>query len=495
MRGNEGLYWKDMKLQNAGYTWDYFAPQILEEPFVDFENGELLPEGPGYRALIVYQESLPVETAEKLLVMAKKGLPVLFVDGVNETIRPGGITKTHRKAAIQTPFHDGNDERLQKIVAEMKSLANVRVAEHQEDVYQILQEMDIRPITEFAESNKHILTHVQEADGKLFVYAYNMQYSETEAFSFTMKVRGVGKTYEIDCWNGTVKEVGSYRQEDGRTVLDLTLAPGAACMYVIDQNEAANLHVVSHTFAVIEKEGEQLLAKAAAAGTYEAVLSDGTKREISVEVPNDIDLPSWTLEVEDWNEGEKKEIIEDRGLGIVTKEVYYETEKTKISVGETALKPWKEIEAVGPEVSGIGRYHTTFELPEEWSEKNGAVLKIESVNKHTVRVWVNKKQADVVDFDALTVDVSDLLQSGENEICVEVTTSLNNRLLARGYYEKGKAFSMALAANANNANVGMEENQAEAGAESMPLFDVHTTVADYGMVGEVKLITYTKVAL
>ena len=495
MRGNEGLYWKDMKLQNAGYTWDYFAPQILEEDFVDFEDGELLPDGPGYRALIIYQETLPVRTAEKLLAMAKKGLPILFVNGVNETIRPGGITKTHGKAAIRTPFYDGEDERLQHIVAEMKSLANVREAEHQEDVYRILQELDIRPITEFAESNKHILTHVQEADGKLFVYAYNMQYSETEAFSFTMKVRGVGKTYEIDCWNGIVKESGSYRQEAGCTVLDLTLAPGAACMYVIDQKEAADLHVVSHTFAEIEKEGEHLQAAALVSGTYEALLSDGTKKEISVEVPEDIELPIWTLEVEDWNEGEKKEIIENRGLGIVTKEVYYETAKRKISVGETMLKPWKEIEAVGPEVSGIGQYRTTFELPEAWSERNGAILKIGSVNKHTVRVWVNGKQADVVDFDALTVDISDLLKDGENEIRVEVTTSLNNRLLARGYYEKGKAFSMALAANANNANAGMEENQAEAGADPAALFNVHTTVVDYGMTGEVKLLTYTIVEL
>ena len=93
MRGNEGLYWKDMQLQNAGYTWDYFAPQLLEEEFVDFTDGELLPDGPGYQALIFYQNVLPLKTAEKLLAMAKKGLPILFVNGVNETLRPFGVTR------------------------------------------------------------------------------------------------------------------------------------------------------------------------------------------------------------------------------------------------------------------------------------------------------------------------------------------------------------------------------------------------------------------
>ena len=72
---------------------------------------------------------------------------------------------------------------------------------------------------------------------------------------------------------------------------------------------------------------------------------------------------------------------------------------------------------------------------------------------------------------------------------------VRTELLARGYYEKGKAFSMALAANANNANAGMEENQAEAGADPAALFNVHTTVVDYGMTGEVKLITYTRIEL
>ena len=57
-----------MKLQNAGYTWDYFAPQILEEDFVDFEDGELLPDGPGYRALIdILEVGTPVITKEGLV--------------------------------------------------------------------------------------------------------------------------------------------------------------------------------------------------------------------------------------------------------------------------------------------------------------------------------------------------------------------------------------------------------------------------------------------
>lgn len=93
-----------------------------------------MPEGPGYQALIIYQEMLPVETARKLLAMAEKGLPIVFVNGVTETIRPMGISKTHVKAASMTPFHDWCDEELRTLIKEMKMLPNVLEVDNQFDI-------------------------------------------------------------------------------------------------------------------------------------------------------------------------------------------------------------------------------------------------------------------------------------------------------------------------------------------------------------------------
>lgn len=495
MRGNEGIYWKDMQLQNAGYTWDYFAPQLLEEEFVDYADEQLLPDGPGYQALILYQNVLPVKTAEKLLKLAKKGLPILFVNGVNETLRPFGVTRTYEKAAVMTPYNDGEDGRLGQIVSEMKTLPNVREVEKQADTYAVLMEMGIHPRVEFAESNKNILTHMKEDEGKLYLFAYNMQYTEKDSFSFAMKVCGEGKVYRIDCWNAEAEESGCYEAENGCTTIRLALAPGEACLYVIDRNKKAGLHVTSTNADRIVKKDEGFEAVITESGEYEAAFSDGSKKNFSVAVPEDIPLTLWTLEIESWDEGDKKEIVEDRGLGIVTTEVYYETKKEIISVGETELKPWKDMEKAGSEVSGLGFYTTKAVLPDDWTEENGAILKMEDINRHTAAVYVNGQKAKAVDFDALTVDISNLLKAGENEIKVEISSSLNNRLLSRGYYEQGKTSSMALADNANNANLSGDGSDPEAGADMAPLFDIHAEVKDYGMVGEVKLITYRKVKL
>lgn len=495
MRGNEGFYWKDMTLQNAGYSWDYFAPQILEEDFVDYEEGALLPEGPGYRALIIYQDVLPVKTAEKLLRLAEKGMPILFVNGANETLRPFGVEKTYEKAAVMTPFLDQMDERLSEIVSKMKALPNVKEVENQVDTYKVLQEMGVHPRAEFAESNTQILTHVQENDGMKYVYLYNMQYTDEVAFSFKVKVEGTGKPYKIDCWNAEIEAIGSYDEVDGNTILEVTLAPGEARIYLLDTTKDSEKHVVKSNTCNIVKEDGKLYGIVTESGTYEANLSDGSKKSFTVNAPDDIVLPIWNLVIEDWNEGEKHEIVEDRGLGIISKEVYYDTKKDLISVGETELKPWKDIEAVGAQVSGVGIYTTAFTLPEDWETKNGAILKIGSTNKHALSVYVNGEKARAVDFDALQVDISELVAAGNNEVRVEVASSLNNRLLARGYYEQGANESAALAENANNANLGTESEDETPGADMAPLFEIHAEVKDYGMVGEVKIITYTKVEI
>lgn len=486
-RGNKGMYWEDMQLQNAGYTWDYFAPQILEEDFVDFADGVLLPEGPGYQALILYQGMLPVSTAEKLLKLARKGLPIIFVNGVHETLRPNSSGKTYKKAAETTPFNDGADEKLREIISEIKALPNVWEIDEQKDTYKTLKAAGILPRTAFAESNKNILTNLRDDNGELYVFTYNMMYGESEAFPFTLKVQGTGKPYRIDCWNGESEEIGCYRHENGTTVFDISLAPGEAAMFLVDTNAPEELHAVNtNVDKLIIKDGK-FVASVSRSGEYEEELSDGTKKTFQTEVPENISLPVWNLEVEDWNEGEKKTITEDRGLGIVTNEVYYETKKTIIPVGETPLVPWKDMEKVGPEVSGIGYYRVKVNIPEIWDDSQGAILKLESTNGHSAAVYVNGTKAKAFDFDALAVDISDLLHTGENEIKVEAASSLNNRLIARGYYSKGNEDSKQLAANANNAM----EDQTDT-PETGNLFNIQAVVRDYGITGDAKIIRYIR---
>ena len=492
MRGHEGMYWKDMSLQDAGYTWDYFAPQLLEEDFVDTIDGVLLPDGPGYQALVIYQEGLPVESAKKILEMADKGLPVVFVNGVNETIRPGGVNKTHKKAASMTPFNDGKDGELAEIVTKIKALPTTKEIDCQGQTINALRELNIRPRAGFAAPNQNILPLMRKDGDKIYVYVYNMMYTDKENCSFTLVADGEGKPYWLDCWNGKTEEVSCYRTENGKTLLDITLAPGEARVYAIDLAAEKEVHPVAKENGCIEKTESGYIFRAYVNGTGKVAYSDGTVKEVFAEnVPADIALPKWNLIVEDWNVGDKKTIIEDRGKGIVTREVYYETSKAKIRAGEVELKPWKDLEKVGGEVSGVGYYSTKVTLSEEFLKECGAVLEIESVNAGSGAVYVNGTKIGGFDFDRKKEDITKWLKAGENQITIEVSTTLNNRLLARGYYDMVGEMSRMLSDNANN---GFESNDDKEDNTGLA-FNVSTDVKDYGMTGEVRLHTYKKIAL
>lgn len=446
MRGDEGMYWQDMNLQHAGFTWDYFAPQILEEEFTVTKDGELYPDGPGYQALILYQEALPLQTAKKLLKLAEAGLRIIFVNGVTEQIRPMGVSATHKKAASKTPFVMESDAELGEIVEQIKALPSVRETDVQADTIQLLQELGVVPRAAFVEENKNILTCMRQTETETHLFVYNMLYTQMEPVSVSLQIAGGGKPYEVDCWTGEIKEI-SGTSSGSATVVTLTLQPGDATMLVLDQGEKAC----------------EFLTECS---------------EVS-----EIALPTWHLVVEDWNEGEKREIIEDRGLGIVTKEVYFETKKTRLDAGEVATIPWKDISTIGSEVSGVGIYTATVKIPDDWSEEYGAKLEIGSTNGCTAAVYVNGEKARAYNINRRTVEIGELLQPGENELRVEVSSTLNNRLLARGYYETSLQNSMIF--STDDMKEAMEEGL-------MGNMEISTTVKDYGMTGKVCLKIYRK---
>jgi hypothetical protein len=485
LRGRQGLYWRDMDLQDAGYTWDYTAPQLLEEPEVDVKDGEINPRGPGYRALLIYQEALPLSTAKKILEWAKGGLRVILVNGVTEAVR-NEIYVTHRRAAGKTPYNDNLDGELEKVIGELKKQPTVREVDDQKDTLKTLRDLGIQPRAGFEQPNAKILTLTRDDGEVKYVYLYHYMYTDSghlrtapscvpgsRPFSFTMTIEGEGKPCLVDCWQNRIEGIGLYRCEEGRTKVPLTLAPGEAVVVALEKGPG-EVHAVEARCPVIRREGK-LLLKAFAGGIHEVKLSDGRTVRRELTVPGMVKLDEWDLTVEDWDEGAKKLIEEDRGLGYVTKEVYYETKKTPIKVGKTKLKSWREIRGVGPEVSGVGYYRAKFTLPEEYGALNGAVLKIGSAHGNSVAVRVNGKKAPGVDYARLEVDISALVEPGENILEVEVSSTLNNRLITRRYFDSIEDFS------------GMLWN----GKPRMLACEVQ----DYGMTGTVSVNFYTLAGL
>lgn len=499
MRAGKANYWQDMGLQHAGYTWDYFAPQLLEEEFVTTDGQVLLPQGPEYQALIVYQDMMPRSSAEKLYQLARAGLKIVFVNNVTEHVHMN-TERTNGKAASMTPYNDGEDEALCEVIAKIKALPNVRETDEQAHTIDCLWELGVFPRVSFTKPSRNILTFVRETETTIYLFAYNMMYQETTAHTFEVEVKRGGKPYLADCWNGEIREIGCYRKRGESTLVERTLQPGEACMLLFEKKKKDEVYPEAVT-----KEGKKAskdcelmgengtwYGKVFCNGSYEVYMSDGSRKVLEAQSPEDVELSEWELTVEDWNEGEKKIILEDRGLGIVTREVYYETSKKCICAGKTDLRPWKNIACIGPEVSGVGYYRTSFSLSEAWNDAMGAVLELGTTNGNSAAVYVNGKKARAVDFDTCVVDVSELLVPGVNELLVEVSSTLNNRLSARGYYEDTTEISLAVSSAAGNQFDTVDSPETEA---TRSLLYVSSRVQDYGMTGRARLRTYRKIQI
>lgn len=469
MRMRDAMFMRDLAVQDAGYTYDYIAPENLERleglGITEYREGEgLVPDNVGYQAVLMYQDSIDVESAQKLLELAKKGLPVVIVNGMTERVTTGynntaPVNVTYEKAGVYTLGNDGREEELAAVMSELKALDNVvelspelpdnplepdandysycdTYVTGKTGILEALRDLGVEPRAKNVDSNQNFLTQVRRTDDALYVWANYFMNRNTEADTLNLSLDGVGKPYSVDAWTGKIAEIGEYTVEDGRTNLSVTLNPGASTIIVLDLTDTADgLHAVSTDADGVKLVNGTAKVFADKSGTYTTVLSDGTEMVNELTVADPISLDTWNLTVEDWNAGEKVYVTEDRGLGYESTEVYWTTEKTPIEVGDTALVPWKDIEAVGDDVSGIGNYTTTFTLPDDWSENNGAVLSIDTLYGNTAAVYVNGEKAPGFDFVGRTLDISGLLKAGENTIEIEVSTTLKNRMIASEYPE------------------------------------------------------------
>lgn len=464
LRKHTGVYWQDTTLQDAGYTYDYFSPNLLREEDVTCENGLVQADGVGYQALILYQEELPYESAEILLNWAENGLPLVIVEGSTEERVRSNVVKYNESGAITTGSNDGKDEQLAALMTQIKALDSVAVVQTEAEAYDALLSLGVRPRAEYVESGQQNLLSVLRKDSDAsYLYVYNYMYQDEQNYTGQISLDGIYKPYLLNTWTGETEEIAQYAVEDGRTVLNVDIAPGEVMIFTLDPNSRDERTITgSSNVEQIKVENGQTTMLVSQSGTAKLTYSDGSTFETEVTAPEDLVLNDWSLVVEDWLPGEKVTRTEDRGLGYTTTEVTYTTKKSKIDVGSTELKPWNELEAVGPNVSGVGSYTTTFTLPLDWSkEQQGLIFNAESFCGGTAALFVNGQQVSL-NMDSRSADISPYAVPGENTLEVRVTSSLRNRMIEQKY--------------------------------SGWLFHFNPQADSYGMTGQTTLTTYVKVA-
>ena len=433
MRDRQNHWWQDLGMQDAGWTYEFFDGSLLLHRDVAFSEGVVQPDGPGYQALIVYQSELDADTAARLLDWARRGLTVLVVHGARELkLLARGLYTDHPRAAVRTPGLDGRDAELADTMAQLLALPTVGVVDDPSGTVEALRGLGVVGRAEFVADNRTVLSHLREDGDLLHLYLYNFLYETGEPTEVEVALPGAGAVHRIDAWTGAVRPHTGVRQDGDRTVVTVPLAPGETALLTLDRSGAA------------------------AAGS-------------SVSAPEPVAaLTEWDIAVESWDAGELQVITEDRGLGYRTREVRPLTAITRIDVGTTELGPWRDLAGVGAAVSGVGEYRSVLNREHGGEPGHRYLLDLGSTAGGLGSVQVNDGAPTGFDTSRPVVDVTDDLRVGDNLVTVRVSSSLNNRLLARGYYDTVPDILADLAGR----------------GEAMQT----TPVRDHGLLGPVRLL-------
>ncbi|EEH67100.1 hypothetical protein HMPREF0058_0091 [Actinomyces urogenitalis DSM 15434] len=408
MRARENHWWVDLGMQDAGWTYEFFDGSYLLRPEVRLGEGTVQPEGPGYQALIVYQEALSAEVAARLVEVARTGVKVLIVNGVTElAYLAAGRYTHHERAASRTPGLDGRDEELAAAMAQLRALDTVAEIDDQSQTLNALRALGVRGYHELTQANENVLTYEREDGDLLHVYVYHYLYETGEPTTVELRLPGHGTAYRLDAWTGTLTEVPSRAQGED-TLVPVSLRPGEPAIITLDRSAASG-----STAAPVSPE----LATAVVSRTPQVLA----------------ELTHWDITVESWDAGEDEVIEEDRGLGYVTREVVPHTEVTAMHAASDRLAPWCELDGVGTEVSGVGEYRATVRL--DALPAGRVLLDLGNVGGGLSSVSINGSEPVGADTSAPVAEVTGLLRQGDNEVVVRVSSSLSNRLKARGYYD------------------------------------------------------------
>nr|AHA81990.1 Arm21 [uncultured bacterium] len=350
-------------LADAGYTYEFLSPNLLALDAAVVRDGRLAPDHAAYRALVIdNEEAMDPSVLARLRSMSDQGLPVVVV-GAGPGRAPSFLD------AADT------DREVQRLVAELLSLPNVRQVDDQRYVPDALRALGVQPDARLRDSTNVLSVHRVGPDGDYY-YLFNMG---TARSTFSADLRGSGAARVLDLWNGTSHPVAPDTAED-RHRLVLELGPEESTVVFLGRGPGLDAEPVS-------------------------VLAPATP----VQQRWSRELAHWDLHVEDW-----------RPAG---------TTERRLTL--TALDDWRRIPDLA-EVAGVGTYRSTVSLEPGWDDGVDAVLLDLGRVAGSVRVEVNGQLAAGDCVAARALNVQPFLLVGANSVQVEIATTLGNRLIALG---------------------------------------------------------------
>ncbi|KAI8212848.1 hypothetical protein K4K52_006995 [Colletotrichum sp. SAR 10_76] len=392
-------------LNEFGYTFEYLGPSNLVSDHAKVVNGVLAPEGPGYTALIIYNQSQITPNASSALVdFAQSGLPIYIVGTLpNVTIGING------------------QEEVSSSMDELLTYDSVRFLSTEAFSPSLLIADGVFPrANTHGNSNASNLYTFWTSDTSSqsnYVYLYNT--GEDGTFDISLSASPNTAPFILDAWTGKRIALAVYQNTSTGITTRVGLKAHQTLILELSVSTENNLFVIEYSPNV-----ESIHSSSSGNldiwlhGSDEAwlKLSNGTQIALppaASPAQAVIILSPWHLVVNSYGPSADNDTLEG--------------EVTIIDGGQLdSLRPWTNIYGI-EHLSGVGTYSTSF----EWVVDDQAAVTINfGTVLNTLRAWVNGKQLAPVDPTDPVADISRLIITGNNTLKVEVTTTLFNSVKA-----------------------------------------------------------------
>ncbi|MEJ5887314.1 glycosyl hydrolase [Pseudokineococcus marinus] len=382
-------------LEREGYSVQYLDPQGIVDEAAG-RRGVLFPGSSSYRALVLDTEDITEESAQALVSQARRGLHVVVVGDAPS-----------RASSLEGG--DVADRRVRRNMDRLLGMDTVMQVATPAEVASALEGAGVVP--RVAMDDSPVLTQARQTAETDYYYLYN---PSTDAVEVTPSFASVGAPSTMDLADGSITPLGQFSQADGRTTVPLRLDGLGSAVIAFDRDAQPGPHVTSTDEVLdVRVTGDGLVLRATRSGVHEVALADGSTTRAVVDEPAapyaGIGPRSWDLSLD----RSGPEGVEDVAL----------------SLPNGFLQDWRDIEGL-QDAAGVATYTGTFSAPSElFAEGAGAYLSLGEVHG-SVKVRLNGELVAPDSVAGRQVDVSSLLVEGENELSIELASTLRNAVTA-----------------------------------------------------------------
>ena len=400
------LYTDTGQLTNAGYSYEFVSPYLLDLPVCKVNEGVLDNEGVGYKCLIIPETDLvSLGFLKKVRQLLADGLPVVWIGE-----KPAG-------SLFQCEWlTDANRSNWKRELEEIWSDERLIFADSKQVVPDLLRRNGIQPEVILDGRNRlTTATRVDDETNQIYfaVYHYNEikftpeepnpdEFAVSALFkkgttkgsferaglnsrvTVPIKLHGIGNVYLCDPWTGN-KSLLDFQKEDEYMAGTIRIEEDELLLFMMEKKTAEELsHQRRSTFGF------------SLGNTFPVVFE--------------------SLELQEFMPTAAEETSFLKGV--------FSEQKQKIRL--SSLQPWLKLDEGLRYFSGKGTYHGYADV-ERIEEGTRLILNLPRVSD-TFSVSVNGKQTAFPDQVMNRVDITEQLQEGRNRIEVCVISNLYNQL-------------------------------------------------------------------